>query len=761
MLSWSSSRNWFAVVLTGCALVADVAGCGGDNSENLPPGDDSGGDVATVDAPSGGDADAAATHDADAAAKSDGDAGATGDGDAMATGDGDATTMGMGDADAMATGDGDATTMGMGDADAMAKGDGDATTMGMGDADAAATPDADAAATVDADAAATMDADAATADADAAPVMDADAEASAPVCTAGSACTEPTTQAKEVCTGDAGACVNCTDQTDDPACQGAYGGGYICAGGACVPGNCHNSQNTAGGCTAGMAGQICGVSQPNTCGDCITDAQCQNDPYYSTAFGAAGAMCNTTTHRCVTAACAMANQSCAMAPNTNGNGADECCGAVNATCVPGECCTGSQCGGGMTCVNHTCTACLSATGNQFYVDPSGGTDNAHTGSQTCPFKTITKALQFIGTANPGTQVLVLDSGPVSAGETFPIIVPTNVTIMTASGQTGPAVIAPAANKVGFVLNAPLSGLSNLTIDGAANNALSGIAIYGGSALGTTVVQSVTVTGTVGPGVGVGTLNGQTTAGMATIGPGVVVTKSGTTANPEPGILVTSGNVIITGSAAVGAAGHTSINNNTQHGITVTGTGFVTITGNSTAATAVGQAYVDGNNNVVAGLFVAQTPALVTALQTNVVTGLEVTGTSAGNGIRIAGGSYVKLRNSFVLGNAQSGLVIPPGPGGNTILANIDVGTALSPGRNTLQGPLSNLTNPVAGVCLAIVKAGQTLSAAGNIFGVNKDCVTNVGAVLTSGGACQNGVDIGGVGGPGNANTATVTTCTLQ
>jgi len=743
MRSWNSLRNWLAVVITGCALVADVAGCGGDDT-GLPPGDDGGGDVTTGDGMSSGDADAAAaTPDADAAAKRDGDAMATGDVEAGATGDADATVTS--DADAGAMGDADATTMGMGDADAAAA---------TGDADAAATtPDADAAAaTPDADAAATPDADAA-------PAMDADAaEATAPVCTAGSACTESTTQAKEVCTGDAGACVACTDQTDDPACQGAYGAGFICAGGACVPGNCHNSKNAAGGCTTTMAGQICGVSQANTCGDCTTDAQCQNDPYYATAFSAAGSVCNTTTHRCVTAVCAMANQSCGTAPNTNGNGADECCGA-SPTCVPGECCADPQCGGGMACVNHTCTACAAAAGNHYYVDPSGGSDNAHTGAQACAFKTITKALQFIGTANPGTQVLVLNSGPVNAGETFPIIVPTNVTIMTASGQTGPAVIAPPANKIAFTLDAPLSGLSNLTIDGAANNASGGIAIYGGSALTTTVVQSVTVTGTVGPGVVVSTLNGQTTAGMATIGPGVLVTKSGTTLNPEPGILVMSGNVIITGSAAAGA-GHTSISNNTQHGISVSGTGFVTITGNSTAATAVGQAYVDANNNVVAGLFVAQTPALVTALQTNVVTGLEVTGTSAGNGLRITAGSYIKLRNSFVLGNSQSGVIIPTGTAGNTSLANIDLGTALSPGRNTLQGPLSNLTNPVAGVCLAIGKAGETLNAAGDIFGVNKDCVLNVGAHLTSGG-CQNGVDIGGIGGVGNANTATVTTCTLQ
>ena len=134
MRSWSFLRNWLAVVLTGCALVADIAGCGGDDSGSLSPGDDSGGDVTIGDGMSAGDADAAAaTHDTDATAES--------DGDAMVTVDADATMTGTGDADgAAATGDADA---------------------------AATTPDADAAAP-DADAAPTADADAAT-DADAEP----------------------------------------------------------------------------------------------------------------------------------------------------------------------------------------------------------------------------------------------------------------------------------------------------------------------------------------------------------------------------------------------------------------------------------------------------------------------------------------------------------------------------------------------------------------------------------------------------------------
>src|SRR5260370_9080911 len=46
MRSWISLRNWFAVVLTGCALVADVAGCGGANPRRLPPRHGPGGAVA-------------------------------------------------------------------------------------------------------------------------------------------------------------------------------------------------------------------------------------------------------------------------------------------------------------------------------------------------------------------------------------------------------------------------------------------------------------------------------------------------------------------------------------------------------------------------------------------------------------------------------------------------------------------------------------------------------------------------------------------
>ena len=81
---------------------------------------------------------------------------------------------------------------------------------------------------------------------------------------------------------------------------------------------------------------------------------------------------------------------------------------------------------------HLCTVCDPVAGLTFLVDPLSGVDGGATGSGTsgggtpnaaCAFKTITRALQAIG-SNPavGTVIQVRNSGPVSVvgnGERFP------------------------------------------------------------------------------------------------------------------------------------------------------------------------------------------------------------------------------------------------------------------------------------------------------------------------------------------------------
>jgi hypothetical protein len=579
------------------------------------------------------------------------------------------------------------------------------------------------------------------------------------------ACVNPSTGANDFCTSATDQCNACTDGTDDANCATAYGSGYICVGGACVTGNCHQDSDCM------PTGEICGVETPNTCGTCTADPQCQTDPNYGTGY-----ICNTSTGTsqglCVTSTCTGSDTQCSA------NASDFCCptslAASTLACVSGTCCSDvvslTQCPTGYTCTGNTCTQCAAATGSEYYVDPTNGIDSGHTGASNCPFKTLTKAFEFIGTvASTGTVVKLVNADPVGNAEVFPLAVPQGVTV------EGAYTVSVAPGKVGFILDAPNSGLNGPTVDGATNTGLEGIAVYGGSSATTTVVQNVTVSNFEGPGIVVGKSNGKaTTAGAVTLGPGLDVTGNGTTAKPEPGVLLAAGTATITGSAATGA-GHTSIHANTQHGVLVDGTAYVNVNpGTTTAATGLGQAYVDVDNNAVAGLWISQSAAVTNASQ-NTVDFLEASGMGA-NGIHVNGGSFFTLRGSFVVGNHDSGVFIGAGAGTNAdSLANIDLGDTTTDGQNTLQGPIgtSVLTNQAAGVCVGIpdptgAAAGQTLLAVGNTWGVANTTTaiqcekTATGGALTHTAACTNGVDLGGVGPTTTGtNSANISICTYQ
>ena len=239
------------------------------------------------------------------------------------------------------------------------------------------------------------------------------------------------------------------------------------------------------------------------------------------------------------------------------------------------------------------------------------------------------------------------------------------------------------------------------------------------------------------------------------------------------MLVSAGTASVIGTAAAGSPGHTSINNNTQHGILVDGTGYVTINQSLTTnvATAMGQAYVDLDDNNVAGLWIAQAGA--TSSQTNAVSFVEASGIKTGNGIHVNGGSFLTLRGSFLVGNHDSGVFVGAGTGATAdTISGIDLGDTTTDGQNTLQGPIGSLNNPVAGVCLGIpaptgTTAGQTLLAVGNTWGVvNVGTVscekTGAGGKLSHAATCGNGVDLGGVGTTTTGtNTADISICTYQ
>jgi hypothetical protein len=535
---------------------------------------------------------------------------------------------------------------------------------------------------------------------------------------------------------------------DDANCATAYGGAELCLSGVCTPGNCRVN----GDCTGNVTGPLCGITQPHFCGKCANDAQCL-------ALSPGTPVCNTGTGLCVASAGSCNGQ----ADNTvcSINGADVCCGFA---CTTGECCPGA--GGDTTCktklgnnsavcsAGRECTLCDAVAGNTFIVDPAAGVDNGATGSGTaagqpnasCAFKTITRALQAVGATPPaGTVIRIRNTGPVSVagnGETFPLNVTSNVTI-TSSG--GAVTVTPPAAGIGFAFASAGSGINgslgggSLVIDGASNTAATAVTSTTGSTA-TTTLENVTIQNFLQDGI-------QVIAGSFTIKQGVLVTGSGTTAARRPGLHVTgSGHVDITVPAGQTT---TAFNTNTQYGILVDGIGSVALTGSQSG----GSGTIETRGNNTAGLAIIQNPS--GGVPSNSVTGLLSVGTINGHGIRIGGGSNVKIRSSHSLGNFNSGLIVATLVIGSTrynSLTTIDLGKSGDPGGNQFQATIGSNANQGAGICLQVDPNTGALSAQGNLFSAGKNCATTPASLTFNSTACSANRDLGLVVSSGGATT---------
>jgi hypothetical protein len=546
-------------------------------------------------------------------------------------------------------------------------------------------------------------------------------------------------------------CSTCTDVTDDAHCGAAYAGAYLCVGGACTPGNCRANSD----CTANATGPLCGVVTPLMCGKCTNDSQC--------AGNAGGAVCNTTSGACVAGTCTATAGTIAPAACPV-NAADICCGTTCQPAAGANACCSDATGAdtyctthlamSATCVSNVCTACPAVSNGQYAVDPTSGSDATGTGSSTagCAFKTITRALQVIGEA-PGlaTTITVIGPATVSAGESFPITLPAKVTVTT---STGAVTVNVPAGRIGFMLNAPNSGLEGgtgaaLTISGQAETADYGIVATTGSAA-STAISSLTVTSFLDDGILV------ENAGVLAIGAGVVSTLNGTAAARRAGLHVTE-----TGSAVIdvpSGSTPTQFDANTNHGIFVDTDGSITLTGVVTSVTA-GTGTVTTNGNFAAGIWVQQRPGTPSA---NVITGLISFGNTNGNGLRFFGGSNVRVRDSAALGNADNGALVSVnlGVAGGDDISKIDLGTAADAGAgyggNTFQEALGAAGHNTAdGICLDVRANTGTLHAEGNMFG-SADCATTATALTVEQGACGNGSDLGIVGA---GNDIDVSLCT--
>ncbi|HZU81290.1 MAG TPA: hypothetical protein VE987_00155, partial [Polyangiaceae bacterium] len=342
---------------------------------------------------------------------------------------------------------------------------------------------------------------------------------------------------------------------------------------------------------------------------------------------------------------------------------------------------------------------------------------------------------------------------VGAGETFPILIPANVTVTTADGAV---TVAVPAKTSGFTLQAPASGVvggsgAPLTIDGQSHAATFGIVATTGATAATTI-GGVTVQNFLDAGILV-----ERTA-VLTIGPGVTSTGNGTTAARSDGLHVTGNANAVIMVAANQTPTH--FDGNTDHGILVDTAGFITLTGSSTAAS------VTTNGNFAAGVWIAQTPG---APPQNVIDGLVSRGATNGNGLRFIAGSSVKLRNTISTGNQGSGVLVSSSAASSDI-SKIDLGDAAGDasaadyGHNTLQAPLGSGNNGNAGICLNVRANSGVLAAAGNNF-ASAACATAAGTVTINKNGCGNGActggtcDLGIAAGNGAGNDIDVSLCT--
>ncbi len=460
-------------------------------------------------------------------------------------------------------------------------------------------------------------------------------------------------------------------------------------------------------------------------GDCAACTDTTDDSHCTTAYGgatggAAGGASSGASYLCLSGVCALGD--CRTDGDCAGNPEGPLCGVS---------------------VPNFCGKCPAVTVGNFEVDPDRGSDSVGTGDGTtarCALKTIARALALVGRPRVATTITVLGPSIVQASETFPIVLPTLVTVTTSGG--GVTVNVPAG-AVGFSLAAPSSNISGtasapLTIRGQGNTASYGIVATTGSQ-SSTQIGNLTVTGFLEDGILV------EKGGILSIGPGVTSTLNGTAAARKAGLHVTgTGEALVT--VPLGSA-PTHFDQNSNHGIFVEANGFVELEGVVTSASA---GTITTNGNYAAGIWIAQ--AAGTPPQ-NVIEGVVSFGATSGNGMHFVSGSNVRVRDSASLGNQASGILVS-GAVASCDISAIDLGNPKGRdyGNNTLQEPLGAANNGSAGICLDVGANSGTLLGAGNIFG-DADCATAASALTMNKAGCGNNGCVGvcdvGVTAPGN------------
>jgi hypothetical protein len=274
-----------------------------------------------------------------------------------------------------------------------------------------------------------------------------------------------------------------------------------------------------------------------------------------------------------------------------------------------------------------------------------------------------------------------------------------------------------------------------------------------STAGVATITNVTLQNTGDDGVRV-------LKGRGVIGPGVTVSDAGTAINKQSGVLVTSGTAEIRGGTG---ANRTILQNNKEYGLSVTGTGEVNVIAGAPDITPApnGDGTIIVRGNASGGVFIAQAGA---NLKVNDITGL-VSWNNLGPGLKVLGGSKLKLRKSVLLSNTGSGLVInqtdATAAGNDT--TGIDLGKAFDAGANILQMAMgaTNHPNTESGLCvvLAATQGAHAVSALGNVFSGPRNCATANPGKITTSAVCADKVDLALPVVAGTTVTVDTTSCT--
>jgi hypothetical protein len=556
-----------------------------------------------------------------------------------------------------------------------------------------------------------------------------------------------------VCHG-ATTCANTTGLCTCPAAPaGCTAAGTFCDN----AGEIVTCTRDAQGCFAASAPQACPVDE--TCHGALPNAACacDNDPHCSgtnsycmnaSTVATCGSdtnqpACNVVvaTHACGgSSACVGGACVCPSAGTTAGTGcatpnATLCAGTDVLTCVTESGSSGcniwqasTHCGtGGLTCGTKAggvpACQCPENSGTDVYVDPAAGSDVATglfpTGAQNppaCRFATLSNGLSKVG--SPGRVVAISATVPATfGGETFPLIVPAGVSLITADATPNSSdyVIAYSGGVGGVVTLGDGSLVRGFSIDatGGAGSLVS--CTHGAITLDTVLLSGG---GVVADGLEVGSTCSATLQSVSIVdfaATALSVSTSGSV-NVTGGLLSASLIGLSQTSGTVTASG-LAVQSNGQYGIRLSGgTPSLTISGQSVvnnngttgnfAGISVAKGTLSVTNTQVAGNggagleLAASGPYALTTVQASNngksgvslasgvlnASGLAATSNSA-DGITVAGGN-VSLTNSTLSSNGGSGLTcaaaVPVDVSGGTVKSNPTAGISCGVGTLTVH-----------------------------------------------------------------------------